>query len=177
MTATTKFTPNFTIRPYQIGDIGWAIEQHGRLYADEYGFNGEFEALVATLFAKFATQHDATCEQMWVAEAKGQHGLEPYTERVGCVFLIRNADDPQSAQIRCLIVTPQGRGLGVGRALVAQCLSFAREAGYPKIMLWTNAMLHAARHIYEKVGFELVSEEQHHSFGQDMVGQIWSRSL
>ncbi|MEO6292282.1 MAG: GNAT family N-acetyltransferase [Burkholderiaceae bacterium] len=169
MPATTTFTPNFTIRPYQIGDIGWAIEQHGRLYADEYGFNGEFEALVATLFAKFATQHDAACEQMWVAEANG--------ERVGCVFLIRNADDPQSAQIRCLIVTPQGRGLGVGRALLAQCLSFAKQAGYPHIMLWTNAMLHAARHLYEQVGFELVSEEAHHSFGQDMAGQIWRRAL
>ena len=169
MPTTAKFTPNFTIRPYQIGDIGWAIEQHGRLYAEEYGFNGEFEALVATLFAKFATKQDATCEQMWVAESNGQ--------RVGCVFLIRNADDPQSAQIRCLIVTPPARGLGIGRALVAQCLNFAQQAGYPKIMLWTNAMLHAARHIYEKVGFELVSEEQHHSFGQDMVGQIWSRSL
>ncbi len=160
--------PAFTIRPYQIGDIGWAIEQHGRLYADEYGFNGEFEALVATLFAKFATAHDPACEQMWVAEANG--------ERVGCVFLIRNAD-PQSAQIRCLIVTPPGRGLGVGRALVAQCLAFAQQAGYPKIMLWTNAMLLAARHLYEQAGFELVSEETHHSFGQDMVGQIWSRSL
>ena len=173
MPASVTFAPNFAIRPYQIGDIGWAIEQHGRLYADEYGFNHEFEALVATLFAKFATGHDPACEQMWVAEHNGQHGLE----RIGCVFLIRNADDPQSAQIRCLIVTPQGRGLGVGRALVAQCLSFAKQAGYLRIMLWTNAMLLAARHLYEQAGFELVSEETHHSFGQDMVGQIWRRAL
>lgn len=157
------------IRPYRVGDIGWAIERHARFYADEYGWNAEFEALVATLFARFANEHDPARERLWAAELDG--------ERVGCVFVVRNDEDPTVAQLRCLLVDPKAQGRGIGRRLVAECIAFARAAGYRKMMLWTNDILHAARRIYEAAGFELVREEPHHSFGHDLVGQYWELAL
>jgi DNA-binding MarR family transcriptional regulator/GNAT superfamily N-acetyltransferase len=158
-----------SVRPYRIGDVGWAIERHGRLYAEEFGWNGEFEALVATLFARFATRHDPKAEQFWVAELDG--------ERVGCVFVVRNDKQPRAAQLRCLLVDPRGRGLGVGRRLVDVCIRFAKSAGYERMLLWTNDVLIAARRIYEEAGFSLAEESPHHSFGHDLVGQIWARTL
>ena len=157
------------VRAHRVGDIGWAIERHAQLYADEFGWNGDFEALVATLFAQFATQHDAAKERCWIAEVDG--------ERVGCVFLVRNAEDPTAAQLRCLLVDPKGRGLGIGKRLVDECMTFAKSAGYSKMMLWTNDVLVSARRIYQAAGFSLVSEEPHHSFGHDLVGQVWMRDL
>jgi DNA-binding MarR family transcriptional regulator/GNAT superfamily N-acetyltransferase len=157
------------IRTYRAGDVGWAIERHGQLYADEFDLNEEFEALVATLFAQFATKHDPAKERFWIAEVNG--------ERVGCVFVVRNAKDPAVAQLRCLLVDPRGRGLGVGKRLVDECVTFAKEAGYARMMLWTNDVLVSARRIYQAAGFALVSEEPHHSFGKDLVGQIWERML
>lgn len=157
------------IRAHRIGDVGWAIERHGQLYADEFGWNGEFEALVATLFAQFASKHDPDKERMWVADVDG--------ERVGCVFVVRNANDPSAAQLRCLLVDPKARGLGIGKRLVDECIRFATEAGYSKMLLWTNDILVSARRIYQAAGFSLVSEEPHHSFGHDLVGQMWERPL
>ncbi len=157
------------VRSHRVGDIGWAIERHGELYADEFGWNEDFEALVATLFAQFATKHDAKKEHCWIAEVDG--------ERVGCVFVVRNAQDSTVAQLRCLLVDTKRRGQGVGKRLVAECLAFAKAAGYAKMLLWTNDVLVSARRIYEAAGFSLVSEERHHSFGHDLVGQIWMREL
>jgi DNA-binding MarR family transcriptional regulator/GNAT superfamily N-acetyltransferase len=167
--SSTNDSNKAVVRPHRIGDIGWAIERHGQLYADEFGWNGEFEALVATLFAQFASKHDPAKERMWVAEVDG--------ERVGCVFVVRNADDPTAAQLRCLLVDPKARGLGIGKRLVDKCIRFAREAGYSKMLLWTNDILVSARRIYQAAGFSLVSEEPHHSFGHDLVGQMWERPL
>lgn len=157
------------IRTHRTGDIGWAIERHAQLYAEEYQWNEEFEALVAGLFARFANEHDPEKERFWVAELEG--------ERVGCVFVVRNEQDPSVAQLRCLLVDPAGRGKGIGRRLVAECIAFARSAGYRKMMLWTNDVLTSARRIYEAEGFELVEEDRHHSFGHDLVGQVWARDL
>ncbi|HTV97933.1 MAG TPA: helix-turn-helix domain-containing GNAT family N-acetyltransferase [Steroidobacteraceae bacterium] len=157
------------VRPYRIGDVGWAIERHGRVYAEEYGWNGEFEALVATLFARFATGHDPDIERFWVAEVDG--------ERAGCVFVARNEHQPRWAQLRCLLVEPAARGLGLGRRLVDECIAFARSAGYEKMILWTNDVLAAARRIYVAAGFSLIEESAHHSFGKDLVGQTWRRDL
>jgi len=157
------------IRTYRMGDVGWAIERHARLYAEEYGWNEEFEALVAKLFARFANEHDPAKERFWVAELDG--------ERVGCVFVARNEKDPSVAQLRCLLVDPKGRGFGIGRRLVGECIAFARAAGYRRMMLWTNDILVAARRLYEAAGFKLVEEERHHSFGHDLVGQVWELDL
>jgi DNA-binding MarR family transcriptional regulator/GNAT superfamily N-acetyltransferase len=157
------------IRPHRIGDVGWAIERHGQLYSAEFGWNEEFEALVATLFAGFATKHDPATEQFWVAEVDG--------ERVGCVFVVRSEKIENAAQLRCLLVDPRGRGLGLGRRLVDECIRFSKSAGYRQIILWTNDVLVSARRIYEAAGFSLVEESAHRSFGHDLVGQYWSRDL
>jgi DNA-binding MarR family transcriptional regulator/GNAT superfamily N-acetyltransferase len=159
----------FELRLPQPGDIGWAIERHGVLYADEYGWNLEFEGLVASLFGAFLEKHDPKRERCWIAEANGQ--------RSGCVFLVQNAEHPDTAQLRCLLVEPTARGLGIGRALVDACIEFARVAGYHRMMLWTNDVLVAARRIYEAAGFELIGEQSHRSFGHDLVGQTWAMDL
>lgn len=157
------------LRNHRLGDLGWAIELHARLYAEAYQWNEEFEALVAKLFSNFANHHDAARERCWVAELDG--------ERVGCVFVARSEGDPSVAQLRCLLVDPTARGHGIGRRLVDECITFAKGAGYCRMILWTNDVLVAARRIYEAVGFRLVREERHHSFGHDLVGQFWSLPL
>ncbi len=159
----------FTLRSHQPGDIGWAIERHGRIYADEFRWNEEFEGLVASLFGAFLQKHDPERERCWIAEANGR--------RAGCAFLVQNAESADSAQLRCLLVEPSARGLGIGRALVEACIQFARQAGYRRMILWTNDVLVAARRIYEAAGFDLFEEEPHHSFGHDLVGQTWAMDL
>lgn len=159
--------PALVVRPHGIGDLGWAIERHGRRYAEEYGWDASFEALVATLFARFASQHDPRHERCWIAELDG--------ERVGCVFVVRSEDAPGMAQLRCLLVEPVARGHGVGTRLVEECLAFARAAGYRGMLLWTNDVLVAARRLYQRHGFSLDREYRHHSFGHNLVGQVWSR--
>ena len=157
----------YILRPPQPGDMGWVIQAHGRLYAREYGWNEEFEALVAEIAAKFVRQFDARRERCWIAERNGANA--------GCVFLVRESDE--EARLRLLLVTPEARGLGIGKRLVEECVRFARHCGYGRISLWTNDILHAARHIYEQAGFRLVEESAHHSFGHDLVGQTWQLAL
>ena len=169
LSATGSLERTVTIRPYGIGDVGWAIERHGQVYADQYGWNCEFEALVARLFAQFATQHDPEAEQFWVAELDG--------ERAGCVFVVRSEKDSAAAQLRCLLVEPKARGFGVGRKLVDECIRFSKSAGYRRIMLWTNDILVSARRIYEAAGFSLIEQAPHRSFGHDLVGQYWALEL
>lgn len=156
-----------TLRPHQPGDIGWVIGQHGRLYAQEYGWNLEFEALVAEIAAKFLRRFDPTRERCWIAERDRQ--------RLGCVFLV--AKNRSTAQLRLLLVVPEARGAGLGRMLVSECVRFAREAGYRKIVLWTQKNLAAARHLYAEAGFRKVAEEPHHSFGKDLISETWELSL
>jgi GNAT superfamily N-acetyltransferase len=143
------------------------IHRHGALYAEEYGWDETFEALVARIVADYIANRDPRRENAWIAEVDG--------ERAGCVFCVRREE--KVAQLRLLLVEPQMRGMGIGNRLVEECLRFARRAGYERIMLWTNDVLVGARRIYERAGFRLAEEGKHHSFGHDLVEQTWWREL
>jgi DNA-binding MarR family transcriptional regulator/GNAT superfamily N-acetyltransferase len=149
------------------GDMGWVVQSHGAIYAGEYGFDSGFEALVAEIVAKFLTEFDAARERCWIAELDGTP--------VGSVFLVRHSDDV--AKLRLLLVDPAGRGQGLGKRLVGECVAFARARGYRKITLWTQSILTAARKIYQEAGFALVASEPHRSFGQNLIGETWEREL
>lgn len=157
----------YILRPHQPGDIGWAVQRHGTLYAQEYGFDETFEALAAEIGSKFLKEFDPKKERAWIAEKDG--------ENVGCVFLVKQSDEV--ARLRMLLVDTKARGLGIGKRLVEECIRFARLKGYKKITLWTNDILVTACHIYRETGFKLVAEERHHSFGHDLVGQTWELDL
>ena len=150
------------------GDLGWVVMAHGEVYDEQFGWNTEFEALVARIVADYANDHDPTREAAWIAEVDG--------ERAGCIFLVAG-DEPGVARLRILLVTPTARGLGVGSRLVESCLAFARAAGYRQVTLWTNDVLVSARRIYETFGFTLTEQQPHHSFGHDLIGQNWTLDL
>ncbi|HEV2451760.1 MAG TPA: helix-turn-helix domain-containing GNAT family N-acetyltransferase [Streptosporangiaceae bacterium] len=181
---------SYLLRPPRAGDLGWVVQRHGAVYAEEYGWDETFEHLVARIVADFASGHDPELEAAWIAEVAG--------EPAGCVFCVRQADGTSrgaisrasgttrhsaregeipTAQLRLLLVEPWARGLGIGARLVEECLSFARSAGYQRMTLWTQDCLVDARRIYQRAGFRLAAEGRHHSFGHDLVEQTWTREL
>jgi DNA-binding MarR family transcriptional regulator/GNAT superfamily N-acetyltransferase len=161
------FARSYKLRPHRPGDIGWVISRHGALYAQEYSWDGTFEALVAEICAKFINEFDPTRERCWIAEDDAGP--------LGSVFVVKK--NATTAKLRMLLVEPRARGMKLGARLVDEAIAFAREKGYKKMTLWTNGILHAARHIYVARGFKLVKEEKHHSFGKDLMGQHWDLKL
>ena len=155
------------LREHQPGDLGWIVARHGALYSREKGWDERFEGLVAEVVAEFARGHDPARERCWIAVKDGH--------RVGCALLVRRT--AHVAQLRCLLVEPNQRGAGIGKSLVDECIRFAREAGYRKVRLWTDASLASARRIYERAGFRYAGREDHGSFGRGLVGQRWELSL
>jgi DNA-binding MarR family transcriptional regulator/GNAT superfamily N-acetyltransferase len=163
----TAPAPVVGIRGLRPGDLGWVVERHGALYAQEYAWDQTFEGLVARIVSDYANQKDPRGQSAWIAELDG--------ERAGCVFCVRKS--ARVGQLRMLLVEPAARGHGLGRKLVDECLRFARQSGYRQLVLWTNDVLVAARRIYQAAGFTLVREGKHHSFGHDLVEQSWSLDL
>jgi len=157
----------YVLRQPRPGDMGWVVERHGAIYADEYGWDEHFEALVASIVAKFVDHFDPRRERCWIAERRG--------ERVGCIFLVKATRT--IGKLRLFLVEPEARGLGIGKRLVDECIRFARGAGYRKVRLWTQSNLLAARHIYDRSGFRVIDSEPHHSFGFDLVSETWELRL
>lgn len=160
---------SYLLRPHQSGDMGWVVYRHGVLYRQQYGWNEEFEGLVAGIVSEFIRDYDPKTERCWIAEKDGRN--------VGSVFLVKHRERPGIARLRMLLVEPEVRGMGIGKRLVSECTRFARDAGYNGITLWTNSLLDSARKIYEKEGYRLMNEAAHHRFGHDLVDQTWELKL
>ncbi|HZR40821.1 MAG TPA: helix-turn-helix domain-containing GNAT family N-acetyltransferase [Ktedonobacteraceae bacterium] len=167
LTKGLKYSEPFFLRSHEPGDMGWVTHRHGVLYAQEYGWDERFEALVAQIVADFINHYNPARERCWIAEMNG--------EIVGSVFVVQSSETV--AKLRLLLVEPKARGLGLGTRLVEECIRFARRRGYQKLVLWTQSVLVEARHIYAKTGFKLVTQGTHHSFGHDLVEETWELVL
>lgn len=161
--------PSWTLRTHRPGDMGTIVALEGAGYVHQFGWDGSFEGLVARIVAGFIADFNPERERCWIAEIDGRHA--------GHIFLVRHPEQPGAAQLRLLYVDPAARGLGLGKALVDECVRFAREAGYRKVVLWTQSILVSAHRLYQDAGFRLVEEQPHHSFGKDLVGQTWELVL
>lgn len=157
------------LRPHRLGELGWLIHRQGLLYNQQFGWNGEFESLIASIYHEYERAPEAPPKSLWVAERAGRI--------VGSIFVLPAEGRPGTAQLRMLYVEPEARGLGLGRTLVDQVVRFSRESGYTRVRLWTQSILESARKIYDATGFEKVDENTHHSFGKDLVGEHWELAL
>jgi N-acetylglutamate synthase-like GNAT family acetyltransferase len=157
----------YKLRRHQPGDLGWVVSRHGEIYAREFGYDEQFEGVVAGVVSEFLLQRDRRRERCWIAEMNG--------ERVGCVFLVRKTD--RIGKLRMLLVEPQARGMGLGKRLIQECIRFASKAGYQKITLWTHASLTTARHLYQQSGFKLVKSVKNPSFGKNLIDETWELKL
>jgi DNA-binding MarR family transcriptional regulator/GNAT superfamily N-acetyltransferase len=159
--------PAVTLRPHRAGDMGWVVQAHGRLYAEERGWGAGFEALVAQIAGDFLRNLEPQRERCWIAESGG--------EPVGSVFVVKQSN--AVAKLRLLLVEPKARGRGLGRRLVEECIAFARAKGYRKLVLWTQSNLAEARRIYKATGFLLAKKQRHQDFGVKLTGEYWELRL
>jgi DNA-binding MarR family transcriptional regulator/GNAT superfamily N-acetyltransferase len=166
---TERKRPPYMLRPHRVGDMGWVVHRESVGYAEQFGWDETFEALVARIVDGFISNFDPRRERCWITEMDGQN--------VGHIFLVKHPDHADTAKLRLLFVEPCARGMGLGEALVNECIRFARTAGYKKIVLWTQSMLTSAHRIYQRAGFRLIKEEAHHSFGHNLIGQEWELEL
>jgi DNA-binding MarR family transcriptional regulator len=155
------------LRDPRPGDMGWVVQQHGELYAREFGYTAAFEAAVAKIAADYLLRFDPEREKGWIAELDG--------ERVGSVFVVRRS--ATVAQLRLLILSPAARGLGLGARLTDECIAFARSRGYRKLVLWTQSHLEAARSIYRSRGFVLLKSEPNDDYGPHLTSETWELAL
>jgi DNA-binding MarR family transcriptional regulator/GNAT superfamily N-acetyltransferase len=169
LTKTDRTRLPYVLRPHRVGDMGWIVHREGLGYAEQYGWDETFEALVARIVSEFVANFDPGRERCWIAEIDGQN--------VGHIFLVKHPEETETAKLRLLFVEPSARGMGLGDALVRECVRFARSAGYKKVVLWTQSILAGAHRIYQRAGFRLVEEKAHRSFGKDLVGQTWELRL
>ena len=160
-------TRTYVLRPPQPGDYGWVVSAHGEIYAREYGWNQEIERLAAEIVSDFLRRYDPKYDRCWIAESEGS--------QAGCVFVVR--ESKTVAKLRLLLVTSSARGMGIGGRLISECIGFAKQAGYRKLTLYTQSMLHTARELYKRAGFELVRQQPHRSFGHELVGEYWELGL
>jgi DNA-binding MarR family transcriptional regulator/GNAT superfamily N-acetyltransferase len=165
--AKDSSTPDYILRRDQVGDLGHIASRQGLIYEQEYGWDKTYEALAAKILSEFVGRNDAVNERAWIAE---RHGTI-----LGSVYLMK--EDADTARLRLLYVEPQARGLGLGKKLVSECTEFAQEAGYKRIVLWTQSTLTAARKLYVNEGYQLIKQEPHHSFGKDLVGETWQLDI
>ena len=165
--AKNTATPDYILRRDQVGDLGLIANRQGLIYEQEYGWDKTYEALAAKILSEFVGRNDAVNERAWIAEKHGNI--------LGSVYLMK--EDAETARLRLLYVEPQARGLGLGKKLVSECTAFAREAGYKRIVLWTQSTLTAARKLYVNEGYQLIKQEPHHSFGKNLVGETWQLVL
>ncbi len=164
----TKKDPSYVVRPYRPGDLGWVVHRHGALYWEEQRYDERFEGLVAKIVGEFVENLDRERERCWIAEKNG--------EIAGFVFLVKKSDTV--CKLRLLLVEPWARGLGIGRKLISECIRFARQAGFKKMMLWTQSELLPARSLYKEAGFNLVNSKPHQSWGRDnLVSETWELKL
>ncbi len=169
LTKTDRSRMPYILRPHRVGDMGWIVYRESTGYAQQYGWDGTYEALVARIVEQFLSNFDPARERCWIAEIDGQN--------VGHVFLVKHPEEKHTAKLRLLFVEPSARGMGLGDTLVNECIRFARAAGYRKMVLWTQSILTPAHRIYRRAGFRLAKEEPHHSFGHDLIGQEWELEL